>query len=261
MSGGLDTEIDSLISFNLKNCNKNDLLKKASKLQEILKKSTETIDKSLDSNSTNTTDSLLQDILTSLDKVEKENKTLKKEVHELNTYADECDEKLYYLEKQVNHLDQYIRRENITISGIREEVTDDILEEKVVQVLTSIDVNVNKNDIVACHRLAKTKKEKTKNEPSKVIIRFANRKNAISALKNKKKLRVDNSNLYINDQLCPAYQKVFDECLKYKYDKKLSSCWSFNGTVNIKFTTEQNERPKKIFSMDDLHEAVEEFHN
>ena len=264
MTSGENTEVDSLLSFNLKNCNKSDLLKKASKLQELLKDSTESIDRRLDSSSSaNITDSTLNEILKRLDKVEKDNVQLKKEVRELSGYADECDEKIYNLEKQVNQLDQYIRRENITLSGIPEELTDDKLEEKVVEVLAAIDVKVNDKDIVACHRLAKTKKERNKKEPSKVIVRFTNRKNAISSLKNKKRLR-DNTNpaipknVYINDQLCPAYQRIFDECLKYKYNKKITSCWSFNGTINIKLTTDTNERPQKIFSMDDLHDAVEE---
>ena len=40
-----------------------------------------------------------------LEKLEKENSHFKKEVIVLNKYADFCDEKIYNLEKQMNHID------------------------------------------------------------------------------------------------------------------------------------------------------------
>ena len=42
--------------------------------------------------------------------------------------------------------------------------------------------------------------------------------------------------------------KIFDECLSYKREKKISSCWSFNGVFNIKFTDDRSEKPIKIHS-------------
>ena len=87
-----------------------------------------------------------------------------------------------------------------------------------------------------------------------------NRKHAITSLKNKKKLReVIDSPIYINEQLCPGYQKILDECLKYKHEHKITSCWSFNGTINIKLTQDKDEKPRKIFCLDDLSYIVEDF--
>ena len=192
-------------------------------------------------------------IITRLDQLEHDSK-----IRELNNYADECDEQMYYMGQQLNQLDQYIRRENVTLSGISDQIPDEELEGNIIEVLGSIDVHVNSKGIVACHRLAKSKKEKLKKGPSKVIVRFVNRKNAISCLKNKKKLREENNKskeIFINEQVCPAYQKIFDECLSYKHE------WSFNGIINIKFTDDRTEKPKKVFSLGDLYDSVDKFHS
>ena len=86
-----------------------------------------------------------------------------------------------------------------------------------------------------------------------------------SCLKNKNKLGETyknlgyDKNLYINQHLCLAYQKILEECLSYKREKKISSCWSFNGVINIKFTDDRSEKPIKIHSLDDLYDTVEDY--
>ena len=47
--------------------------------------------------------------------------------------------------------------------------------EKVIETLNTTNVNVTSPDIVACHRLQRTKKGKAKTEP-----KFSNRKNVVS---------------------------------------------------------------------------------
>ena len=77
---------------------------------------------------------------------------------------------------------QYVRRNNIEISGIPNSVVDDALEDKVISILEKIDVKVSKNDIEACHRLPASKKNPTK----RTIVRFVNRKSSEACLKSKK---------------------------------------------------------------------------
>ena len=52
----------------------------------------------------------------------------------------------------------FVYRNNIEISGIPNNVGDDELEGKFIDVLEIIDVTVSKTDIEACHRLPATKK-------------------------------------------------------------------------------------------------------
>ena len=154
-----DSELISLLSLNLKNCKtKNDLLIKAVKLQSVLKESAnKTAESSKQAPSLDST--TIDNILSRIEGLEKDSKKLKRDVHELNKYADECDENIYTLENQINQVDQYIRRENITISGISEDILPENLEGNVINILDNINVPVKNSDIVACHRLTKTKKE------------------------------------------------------------------------------------------------------
>ena len=62
------------------------------------------------------------------------------------------------LEIHNNNVDQYSRRSNVEISGIPQSVSNNQLEEKVVDILKAIDVNITSNEIEACHRLGKKKK-------------------------------------------------------------------------------------------------------
>ena len=84
--------------------------------------------------------------------------------------------KIIDLEIQNNNLDQYnySRRNNVEISGIPQSVSDNQLEEKVVDILKAIDVNITTNEIEACHRLGKKKKN--------VTVRVITRKHCLKAL-------------------------------------------------------------------------------
>ena len=46
-----------------------------------------------------------------------------------------------------NHFEQYERRNNLEISGIPYDVSDENLEEKVIQVLSEIQFNVSSSDM------------------------------------------------------------------------------------------------------------------
>ena len=57
--------------------------------------------------------------------------------------------KVMSLEINVNHLKQCGRRNNLEITGTPYDVSDENLEEKVVQVLSEIQVNFSSSDIEA----------------------------------------------------------------------------------------------------------------
>ena len=63
--------------------------------------------------------------------------------------------KIIDLEIQNINVDQYSRRNNIEIP---KSAGDNQLEEKVIDILKVIDVNITSNEIEACHRLGKKKK-------------------------------------------------------------------------------------------------------
>ena len=127
-------------------------------------------------------------------------------------------DRLYEAEKNIDGLSQYTRRENIEISGIPSSIEQKDLEKNVLDILAAIGIETDSYSIAACHRLKKLKHQTTAN----VIVRFTNRKHAIEALKNKKKLANSpiaesfGSELYISENLCPLHRQMFEYALSLK---------------------------------------------
>ena len=61
-------------------------------------------------------------------------------------------------------MEQYGKRNNLEITGIPDDVSDENLEEKVIQVLSEIQVNVSSSNIEACHRIGKSKNSSKKKQ-------------------------------------------------------------------------------------------------
>ena len=118
-----------------------------------------------------------------LNEVCKVNTAMLKKISDLvienNVLHDEIEE----LKIEVAELNQYGRRENIEICGIPEKINHR-LEEHIITVLKSIGVSVNSYQMQGVHRNGK----KTSSRPRNVVVRFINRKQSFSALKNKRKL-------------------------------------------------------------------------
>ena len=175
-------------------------------------------------------------------------------------------EKIALLEKRVEDaeshshlLEQYGRRNNIEIEGISDTVSDENLESKVISILSEIDVNVESNDIEACHRIGKS-------SPKRSIVRFVNRKVCKTALKNRKKLRLvdasklglpGRSRLFINENLSPYFNKIAYQCRRLKREGKIMKVYSHEGIVHIVRSVQ--EKPKKIIHMSDLKDMFPDF--
>ena len=90
----------------------------------------------------------LKDVI--IKNLQAENQRLRKKVNVLEN-------KILTPEREHNSLEQYGRRNNIEITGIPDSVPDQSLEEKVVDILNEITVNVSAKDIEACHRVGVSK--------------------------------------------------------------------------------------------------------
>ena len=239
---------------NLNSLTKDKLLEKALELKGILIQKQSEVDFShhliniltkLDTVSED-----LRNLKIELSEVKRNNKSLKNKVYDLEEYADDCDEHIFNLEKRMNKLEQYTRRENIEISGIAGNIHHNDLDKTVVDLLDRINVKISTNDIEACHKLP------DKQNPNNVIVRFANRKIAISCLRNKKLLKDHNdplvSSCFISENLSPAMKEIVEECKSLQQDKLITSVWSYNGSIKIKFNNGFEERTRKIFHLNDL---------
>ena len=91
-------------------------------------------------------------------------KDLQLENQRLRMKVKNLENKVMQLEINGNHLEQCGKRNNLEITGIPDDVSDENLEEKVIHVLSEIQVNVSSSDIKACHRIGKSKNSSKKQQ-------------------------------------------------------------------------------------------------
>ena len=106
---------------------------------------------------------------------------LKEENFRLQRKVQHLENKLSDIEIAENKLEQYTRRNNIEIQGIPSTVHDKVLEDKVIDIFSQMNITISKFDIEACHSLGKA-------NPKNTIEQFVNRKFCNNALEKKKKL-------------------------------------------------------------------------
>ena len=77
------------------------------------------------------------------------------------------------MELSINQVEKYDRRNNIVISGIPDDISDNDLVSTVVDITKYVDVDNNSSDWEACHRIGKSD---WGTAPRKTIVCFINRK-------------------------------------------------------------------------------------
>ena len=163
------------------------------------------------------------------------------------------------LETDLNKQDQYNRCNNLDIQGIPDSVSDNQLEEKVIEIFNQINVKIDKFDIEDCHCMGKSKKM--------TIFRFVNRKNCKAILEKKLSLnrKLDNAKLgfqedariFASGNLTPYNQNLAWKCREWNRAGKIHSCWSAKGVVKIRRT--MNEHPIAINRDTDIASSYPDF--
>ena len=155
---------------------------------------------------------------------------------------------------KTDSMNQYSRRNNIKICNIPEKIAQRNLEQYVLKMLESaLGINFVSYDLVAVHRVGKLLTGKNRN----VIVRFMNRKYAYTYLRNSKKLvslKVpEYKKLYLIENLCPSFKKIFNYLYKLKKDNKFDNVWTFNGSVFFKKLNSDNEYGPRVDHFEDIN--------
>ena len=183
-------------------------------------------------------------------------KNLQIENQRLRTRVNVLENKVLSLEISSNHLEQYGRRNNLEISGIADDVSDENLECKVIEVLKEIQVDVATSDIEACHRIGKSK-----NSSKKTIVRFVNRKHAKKALLNRKNLRksVNCKGIFINENLTKVNNSIAYNCRKLKRNDMIEKTYSREGVIHISGPKINNGKVIKVLHMNILFDLFPDY--
>ena len=112
-------------------------------------------------------------------------------------------ERVVATERQYWENAQYSRRDTLEVVVIPMSVRDNVLEQKVCNVIQEIGVDICDRGIQACHRLT---------DKDQKIVKFTNRKDCLQILRVKRQLKgldpaaVDClKKIFINKSLCPNY--------------------------------------------------------
>ena len=114
---------------------------------------------------------------------------LKAENLKLKSRVDCLEEKSIEMDISRNKLDQYTRQNNIEIRGIPATVSNNHLEQKMLNIYRSMNLTVENSDIEQCHRIGN-------GNPKITIVTFVNRKFCNLILDKKHELKkIDNAKL------------------------------------------------------------------
>ena len=163
---------------------------------------------------------------------------------------DRLQENVIRLERDITVTNQYNRRPNLVIDGIPDSVPQWKLESTCLDLIHKLGFkNVGVYEVVGCHRLKKGVNDIT----TPTIIRFINRKIPEFCKKNRwrlKKIRFNNWNLSMRDDLCESNDEILRECERLRDEGIFSKVYTYNGFVKV--TRPGSNRPRKLTHMSDL---------
>lgn len=173
--------------------------------------------------------------------LQEENKALKEEHVSLKAQVFSSANDLKLVQKSLNDLEQYTRRDCLEIRGIplpeesQEEDTNDI----VLQLSHKMGIPLERNDISVSHRI---RSSRASVDPA-IIVKFVRREMRESLYRARKRLQsittadfgfsVDKK-IFINESLTPKNKELFKDCLKFKKDNSYKFLWTNAGKIYLR---------------------------
>ena len=142
---------------------------------------------------------------------------------------------------------RYSRRNNVEISGISKEASDENLGKKEIDICKESGIDLNPYDIEACDRLPSGRVNTSNSK--RVIVKFVNRNHSKAMLRLKKSIN-SRSNVYIRNSLRPYYRFLSDKCKGLQRKGLINQVFCLGAVVTIK--VRENGPPIKTFHESDL---------
>ena len=153
-----------------------------------------------------------------VDRLVTANDKLNSELLIVRNVSQNLQNRIINLEKQQFKSEQYNRCNNVEISGISNEVSDQNLEEIVIGICKDYKIEVNSLDIEGCHRLPLGRNAISTNKS--VNVKFVNRKHSEAMLQRKKDI-IKKSKMFASHWLRP-YCQFFMGTVQRTTEKRLS---------------------------------------
>ena len=159
---------------------------------------------------------------------------LQKEIVQLKRAMDKKDQQIHDMEKQIDSLEQYTRRNSLRVQGIPEKETEDTCEEvlKIVNETLGVNPPIAPSDIDRVHRVGPHSTNRS--GPRPVIIKMATYRARARIFKERAKLRHCPDRIFINEDLTKLRSNLFRKARQHRKDGKLSDCWTYDGNILVK---------------------------
>ena len=136
-----------------------------------------------------------------VDRLVTANEKLNSELMIVRNVNQNLQNRIINLKKQQSKSEQYNRCNNVKISGISSEVSDQNLEQTVIGICKDSRIDINPLAIEGCYRLLG---RNATNTTKRVIVKFVNRKHSRVMLQHKKDFN-QKSKVFVSHSLCPYY--------------------------------------------------------
>ena len=170
------------------------------------------------------------------------NEKLNRELLIVRNVNQNLQNRIINLEEQQSKSEKYNRRNNVEISGISNDVSDQNLE----QICKDSGIEVNPLDIEGCHRLPLGRN--ATNTTKRVIVKFVNRKHS-GMLQRKKDINQKNK-VFVSHLLCPYYWFLWGKCKEMQRKGRINQLFCLGGVVTVRMT--ENSPAIKILQEKDL---------
>lgn len=170
-------------------------------------------------------------------------KPLKNEINKQRAIIKALEAKTNVLEKSVDQQEQYTRRENLRLSGLKEE-KDENLEEKVLDIVNNqmaLSPPLHSTDFARIHRVGAPDPSK----PRQIIVKMNNYRVRARVFSNKKKLA--GTPLSLNEDLTRIRSSILYRARQAKKQNKIQEAWSHDGRINVR-----DNKGKIHFNVDTL---------
>ncbi|KAJ4448673.1 hypothetical protein ANN_00063 [Periplaneta americana] len=146
-------------------------------------------------------------------------------IQDLKQTIEQRDRKIGELERKVDDLEQYQRRQCVRIFGIEEEVGENT-DKLVVELATNIGVELKVEDIDRSHRVGRTTSD---GRPRPIIVKFCSYRKRSEVFFNKKRLK--GSGMTLREDLTKVRHGLLREAIG-KFG--VSSVWTIDGVIFVK---------------------------
>lgn len=146
----------------------------------------------------------IDDLKSAIKQLEKDKQDAKIKMDRQEADINSSKSEIESLEDRCNYMEDYSRRNNIRITGIKEQNGNETWEQTAAKVLSVLDdkLQLPDLDLERAHRVGQRRDDK----PRTIVARFSRYRDREAVMRNARKLK--GTNIYMNDDLCAASQAI-----------------------------------------------------